>query len=79
VAAGGSWIWQYAFPSGIRSVDAADSVIRRHQLEEEEEEKKIVQRAFAAARAIPTSNLVQAFAPQLSEAASFSLRRCRGP
>jgi len=51
VAAGGSWIWQYAFPSGIRSVDAADSVIRRHQLEEEEEEeKKIVQRAFAAAR-----------------------------
>jgi len=42
--AGRSWIWQYVFPSGSRSVDPADCVIRRHHLDE-----KIVQRAVAAA------------------------------
>ncbi|MGP1680691.1 MAG: integron integrase [Burkholderiales bacterium] len=42
--AGRSWIWQYVFPSGSRSVDPADGVIRRHHLDE-----KIVQRAVAAA------------------------------
>ena len=42
--AGRSWIWQYVFPSGSRSVDPADCVIRRHHLHE-----KIVQRAVAAA------------------------------
>lgn len=42
--AGRSWIWQYVFPSGSRSVGPADGVIRRHHLDE-----KIVQRAVAAA------------------------------
>ena len=42
--AGRSWIWQYIFPSGSRSVDPADGVIRRHHLYE-----KIVQRAVAGA------------------------------
>jgi integrase len=42
--AGRNWIWQYIFPSGSRSVDPADGVIRRHHLDE-----KIVQRAVAAA------------------------------
>ena len=42
--AGRSWIWQYIFPSGSRSVDPADGVIRRHHLDE-----KIVQRAVAGA------------------------------
>ena len=42
--AGRSWIWQYVFPSGSRSVDPADGVIRRHHLDE-----KIVQRAVASA------------------------------
>jgi integron integrase len=42
--AGRSWIWQYIFPSGRRSVDPADGVVRRHHLDE-----KIVQRAVAAA------------------------------
>ena len=42
--AGRSWIWQYVFPSGSRSVDPADGVIRRHHLDE-----KIVQRAVAGA------------------------------
>lgn len=41
---GRSWIWQYAFPSGSRSVDSTDGVIRRHHLDE-----KIVQRAVVAA------------------------------
>ena len=42
--AGRSWIWQYIFPSGSRSVDPADVVIRRHHLDE-----KVVQRAVAGA------------------------------
>ena len=42
--AGRSWIWQYVFPSGSRSVDPTDGAIRRHHLDE-----KIVQRAVAAA------------------------------
>ena len=42
--AGRHWIWQYVFPSGSRSVDPADGVIRRHHLDE-----KIVQRAVAGA------------------------------
>ena len=42
--AGRSWIWQYVFPSGSRSFDPADGVVRRHHLDE-----KIVQRAVAAA------------------------------
>jgi len=42
--AGRNWIWQYVFPSGSRSVDPADGVVRRHHLDE-----KIVQRAVAAA------------------------------
>jgi integron integrase len=41
---GRRWTWQYVFPSGSRSVDPADGVIRRHHLDE-----KIVQRAVAAA------------------------------
>ena len=31
--AGRSWIWQYVFPSGSRSVDPADGEIRRHHIE----------------------------------------------
>ena len=42
--AGRSWIWQYVFPSGSRSVDPSGGVIRRHHLDEQ-----IVQRAVAAA------------------------------
>ena len=42
--AGRSWIWQYVFPSGSRSVDPAGGAIRRHHLDEQ-----IVQRAVAAA------------------------------
>lgn len=42
--AGRSWIWQYLFPSGSRSVDPRDGVTRRHHLDE-----KIVQRAVARA------------------------------
>ena len=52
--AGRSWIWQYVFPSGSRSVDPADGVVRRHHLDE-----KIVQRAVAgAARAAGLSKPV---------------------
>lgn len=42
--AGRSWIWQYMFPSGSRSVDPRDGATRRHHLDE-----KIVQRAVARA------------------------------
>lgn len=42
--AGRSWPWQYVFPSGSRSADPTDGVIRRHHLDE-----KIVQRAVSAA------------------------------
>jgi integron integrase len=42
--AGRSWIWQYIFPSGSRSVDPRDGATRRHHLDE-----KIVQRAVARA------------------------------
>jgi site-specific recombinase XerD len=42
--AGRSWPWQYVFPSGSRSTDPLDGVIRRHHLDE-----KIVQRAVSAA------------------------------
>ncbi|OGB92016.1 MAG: integrase [candidate division NC10 bacterium RIFCSPLOWO2_02_FULL_66_22] len=42
--AGRSWPWQYVFPSGSRSTDPLDGVIRRHHLDE-----KIVQRAVSSA------------------------------
>jgi len=42
--AGRSWPWQYVFPSGRRSADPLDGVIRRHHLDE-----KIIQRAVSAA------------------------------
>ena len=42
--AGRSWPWQYVFPSGSRSTDPLDGVIRRHHLDE-----KIIQRAVSAA------------------------------
>ena len=42
--AGRSWPWQYVFPSGSRSVDPLDGVVRRHHLDE-----KIVQRAVSEA------------------------------
>lgn len=42
--AGRSWPWQYVFPSGSRSADPLDGVIRRHHLDE-----KIIQRAVSAA------------------------------
>jgi len=42
--AGRSWPWQYVFPSGGRSADPMDGVIRRHHLDE-----KVIQRAVAAA------------------------------
>ena len=42
--AGRSWPWQYVFPSGSRSVDPLDGMVRRHHLDE-----KIVQRAVAGA------------------------------
>ena len=32
--AGYEWAWQYVFPSGKRSVDPADGVIRRHHLDD---------------------------------------------
>jgi len=40
--AGRSWPWQYVFPSGSRSVDPLDGVIRRHHLDEQ-----IIQRAVS--------------------------------
>ena len=42
--AGRSWPWQFVFPSGSRSTDPLDGVIRRHHLDE-----KILQRAVSAA------------------------------
>ncbi|MGH8706545.1 MAG: integron integrase, partial [Burkholderiales bacterium] len=42
--AGHSWPWQYVFPSGSRSADPLDGVIRRHHLDE-----KVVQRAVSEA------------------------------
>ncbi|MFY9316068.1 MAG: integron integrase [Burkholderiales bacterium] len=42
--AGRSWPWQYVFPSGSRSADPQNGVIRRHHLDE-----KIIQRAVSAA------------------------------
>jgi site-specific recombinase XerD len=42
--AGRSWPWQYVFPSGSRSTDPLDGVIRRHHLDE-----KVVQRAVSEA------------------------------
>ncbi|MGQ0652727.1 MAG: integron integrase [Betaproteobacteria bacterium] len=42
--AGRSWPWQYVFPSGSRSADPLDGMVRRHHLDE-----KIVQRAVAGA------------------------------
>jgi integron integrase len=42
--AGRSWAWQYVFPSGSRSADPLDGVIRRHHLDE-----KVIQRAVAGA------------------------------
>jgi integron integrase len=42
--AGRSWPWQYVFPSGSRSTDPLDGVIRRHHLDE-----KVIQRAVSEA------------------------------
>jgi len=42
--AGRSWPWQYVFPSGRRSSDPLDGVIRRHHLDE-----KVIQRAVSQA------------------------------
>ncbi len=42
--AGRSWPWQYVFPSGSRSTDPLDGVVRRHHLDE-----KVVQRAVSEA------------------------------
>lgn len=42
--AGRSWAWQYVFPSGSRSVDPLDGVVRRHHLDE-----KVIQRAVSDA------------------------------
>jgi integron integrase len=42
--AGCSWPWQYVFPSGSRSADPLDGVIRRHHLDE-----KVIQRAVSEA------------------------------
>jgi integrase len=42
--AGRSWPWQYVFPSGSRSTDPLDGVIRRHHLDD-----KVVQRAVSEA------------------------------
>ena len=42
--AGRSWPWQYVFPSGSRSTDPLEGVIRRHHLDE-----KVIQRAVSAA------------------------------
>ncbi len=42
--AGRSWPWQYVFPSGSRSTDPLDGVIRRHHLD-----VKVVQRAVSEA------------------------------
>ena len=39
-----SWPWQYVFPSGSRSTDPLDGVIRRHHLDE-----KVIQRAVSEA------------------------------
>jgi integron integrase len=39
-----SWAWQYVFPSGGRSVDPLDGVVRRHHLDE-----KVIQRAVSDA------------------------------
>ena len=42
--AGRSWPWQYVFPSGSRSTDPLDGIIRRHHLDE-----KVIQRAVSEA------------------------------
>ncbi len=57
-SAGRSWIWQYVFPSGSRSADPADGVIRRHHLDE-----KVVQRAVA--RAARAAGLVKPVSPHV--------------
>ncbi|MFM9967237.1 MAG: integron integrase [Burkholderiales bacterium] len=53
--AGRSWIWQYVFPSGSRSVDPLDGVIRRHHLDEKIVQRAVVKAARAAGLGKPVS------------------------
>ena len=53
--AGRSWIWQYVFPSGSRSVDPADGVVRRHHLDEQIVQRAVARAARAAAIGKPVS------------------------
>jgi integron integrase len=65
-----SWPWQYVFPSGRRSSDPLDGVIRRHHLDEKVIQRAVSQAARKARIAKPVSPhiLRHSFATHLLEA-----------
>ena len=68
--AGRSWHWQYVFPSGRRSSDPLDGVIRRRHLDEKVIQRTVSQAARKARIAKPVSPhiLRHSFATHLLEA-----------